>query len=245
MRLLEGLAMQAGVAADACRRTLELQRARDHLVLAREEERRRLRRDLHDGVASALVGARMLASAARSEAPLDGRVPALLETLGQELTVCTEEVRDLIDGLRPAVLDAGLGEALRQAARRVEEALVVELEIEGDLDELPAAVEVVTLRVVTESLTNAMKHAMASRASVRVVATEDVLTIDVTDDGIGLAGAHLGAAGDDPRTGVGLASIRSRVEEVGGWFTVDGGGAGVSCRAALPLRGHSLEAADG
>jgi signal transduction histidine kinase len=236
--LLRGLALQAGVAAEACRSTLELQRARERLVLAREEERRRLRRDLHDGVASALVGARMIAAAAQSAAPADTQAPVLLETLGHELTVCTEEVRDLIDGLRPAVLDAGLSEALRQAVRRVPEPLSVDLRIEGEIDDLPAALEVVTLRVVTEALTNVVKHAGASRAWVSVVSDSDVLTLEVTDDGIGLADAVHARANADTRSGVGLMSIRSRVEEVGGYLAIEDAGPGLCCRAVLPVRTH-------
>jgi two-component system, NarL family, sensor kinase len=239
-RLLQGLALQAGVAAESCRSTLELQRARERLVLAREEERRRLRRDLHDGVASALVGARMLATAAQASAPADSRAPALLATLAQELTVCTEEVRDLIDGLRPAVLDAGLSDALHQAVRRVSETLPVALDVAGDLDDLPAAVEVVALRMVTEALTNVVKHASATRAGVRVVADEDALTIEVIDNGVGLhAGISTNPQIDESsRSGVGLTSIRSRVEEVGGWFTTDDAGPGLCCRAVLPLGSH-------
>ena len=119
LRLLRDLAAQAGQAAVACRSTLALQRARESLVLAREEERRRLRRDLHDGVASGLVGARMLAEAARQST--DERTRALVDTLAAGLEACTAEIRDLVDGLRPAALDDGLEPALRALTERLPE----------------------------------------------------------------------------------------------------------------------------
>lgn len=230
-QLLQGLARHAGVAAEACRHALDLQRARERLVLAREEERRRLRRDLHDGVGSALVGAQMLVVAAQAAVPVDGRAASLLETLSQDLTVCTDEVRSLIDGLRPAVLDAGLAPALHDLARRMSESLPVVVTCSADLAELPAAVEVVAYRVVTEALSNVIKHAHATRATVELVRDHDELTVRVSDDGTG----PLAAGPTDVRGGVGLVSIRSRVDEVGGRFSVDTGAGGLCCQAVLPL----------
>ena len=231
IRLLQGLARQAGFAAEASRNALELRRARERLVLAREEERRRLRRDLHDGVASALVGAQMLVVAARAAVPAGGRAPELLATLGQDLTVCTEEVRSLIDGLRPAVLDAGLAAALEDVIHRMSESLPIELAIAGELDDLPAAVEVVAYRMVTEALGNVVKHARASRARVDLIRDDEALIVRVLDDGVGLAGA----APPDRRGGVGLVSIRSRVEEVGGRFSTEPVDVGLCCQAVLPV----------
>ncbi|HEY5785031.1 MAG TPA: histidine kinase [Microlunatus sp.] len=236
-QLLQGLARHAAVAAEACRHALDLQRARERLVLAREEERRRLRHDLHDGVASALVGAQMLVVASQSAVPEDGRAAELLATLGRDLTVCTEEVRSLIDGLRPAVLDAGLAPALQDLVHRLSESLPVTLEIVGDLDDLPAAVEVVTYRMVTESLGNVIKHARGSRSWVDLVREDETLTVRVRDDGVGLGGA----APPDSRGGVGLSSIRSRVEEVGGRFSTEPVPVGVCCQAILPLPARTRE----
>ena len=230
-QLLQGLARHAGVAAEACRHALDLQRARERLVLAREEERRRLRRDLHDGVGSALVGAQMLVVASRAAVPADSRAAELLTTLGLDLTVCSDEVRSLIDGLRPAVLDAGLAPALHDLVRRLSGSVPVALRIDGELDDLPAAVEVVTYRMVAELLGNVIKHAHASRAWVDLEREQEALTVRVGDDGVGFDGA----ASPDPRGGVGLSSIRSRVEEVGGWFGTDAVPVGVCCRAVLPL----------
>ena len=186
-RLLQELAGQAAVAAEACRSTLEIQRARERLVFAREEERRRLRRDLHDGVASGLTGARMLAAAARSGVPADGQTSALLDRLAADLDSCSEEVRDLVDGLRPAALDRGLETALLEADRTG-----AERRARGDLagrrptwPTCPAAVEVVAYRVVAEALTNVIKHARATRGPVRLDADDHQLVIMVEDDGVG------------------------------------------------------------
>lgn len=229
-RLLQGLARQAGFAAEASRNALELQRARERLVLAREEERRRIRRDLHDGVASALTGAQMLVVATRAAVSAGGRAASLLDTLGQDLSVCTDEVRAMIDGLRPAALDAGLASALGDVVRRLSESLPIALTVSGDLDDLPAAVEVAAYRMVTEALNNVIKHARASHATVDVARGVDAVVVEVADDGVGLTEM----VPRDPGGGVGLASLRSRVEEVGGRFDVQSVGVGLRCRAVLP-----------
>jgi two-component system NarL family sensor kinase len=237
-RLLHDLAAQAAVAVEACRSAVALAQARDRLVLAREEERRRLRRDLHDGVASALVGTRMLAQAVRRSVPVEGAAPELLDTLSANLEGCSAEVRDLIDGLRPAALDHGLGPALDGLVSRfgdADGAPAVSLTVEGDLTELPAAVEVVAYRVVAESLTNVVKHARAAFARVEVRRDERHLDVRVTDDGVGL-GVSAGSAG----SGVGLSSIRERVDELGGRCSISAGPAGRSgtrVEVLLPVAG--------
>ena len=217
-RLLRDLARQAAPAVEACRSAVALAPARDRLVLAREEERRRLRRDLHDGVASALVGTRMLAEAVRRSVPADGPAPPLLAALASDLETCSVEVRALIDGLRPAALDDGLGPALAALVDRLGEgagAPAVSLTVDGDLATLPAAVEVVAYRVVTEALTNVVKHARA--ASAHVTARRDArhLELRITDDGVGLS-----AVSSATGSGVGLASMRERVDELGGLCTI-------------------------
>ncbi len=235
--LLAELAGQAAVAAEACRSTLEIQRARERLVFAREEERRRLRRDLHDGVASALVGARMLAVAARRDA--GGRSGRLLEQLSADLDSCTEEVRDLVDGLRPAALDDGLGPAVRHLADRTGEAgPQVVLHLDLGLETLPAAIETVAYRIVTEALTNVAKHAGASACAVTVQRADRLLRVTVSDDGAGLPAAPTAEVGS--RHGVGLSSIRSRVEEVGGTLQISTGPAGTRLEVVLPVPPHGV-----
>jgi two-component system, NarL family, sensor kinase len=228
--LLRDLAGQAALAAEACRSAVALARARDRLVFAREEERRRLRRDLHDGVASALVGTRMLAEVARRSIPPDGPAPQLLDTLAADLDTCTTEVRELIDGLRPAVLDDGLEKALTIVAERFEgQGPGIRLEIDGDLTELPAAAEVVAYRIVTESLTNVLKHAKATTATVVVRRDERHLDVQIVDDGVGVQ------PGRGDGTGVGLSSMRSRAEELGGRCEIRSSSSGTVVELLLPL----------
>lgn len=229
-RLLGDLAGQAALAVEACRHAIDLQRARDRLVLAREEERRRLRRDLHDGVAAALVGSRMLTAAARQAVtePDSARAPHLLDVLAEDLETCTQEVRTLIDGLRPPSLDHGLGVALAQLVDRAAGPTRLTLVTEGDLVELPAAVEVAAYRVVVEALTNVAKHARAATCRVTVRRSPESVDVEVLDDGTGFI--------DVPDcSGVGLASIRSRVEELTGRVTVASGRTGTRLEVTLPL----------
>lgn len=231
-RLLRDLAGQAALAAEACRSAVALARARDRLVLAREEERRRLRRDLHDGVASALVGTRMLTEVVRRTLPDDGPAPGLLATLATDLDACTAEVRELIDGLRPAALDDGLAAALDAlVARFRDQGTELELTVDGDLTELPAAAEVAAYRIVAEALTNVVKHAGAAHARVAVRRDVRELEVCVDDDGRGITGP----ARPD---GVGLTSLRSRAEELGGRCVIGPGATtGTSVLAHLPLDG--------
>lgn len=232
-RLLHDLAGQAAPAVEACRSAVALARARDRLVLAREEERRRLRRDLHDGVASALVGTWMMAEVVRRSVPADGPAPPLLAALAADLETCSAEVRSLIDGLRPAALDHGLAPALAALVDRFGEgdgAPETSLRVDGDLAELPAAVEVVAYRVVAEALTNVVKHARARASRVELRRDERHLELVVADDGVGL-----GAAGPAAGGGVGLTSIRERVEELGGRCTITSGTAGAGTRVELLL----------
>ncbi|MGI9004339.1 MAG: sensor histidine kinase [Pseudonocardia sp.] len=227
--LLSDLAGQAALAAEACRSAVALQRARDRLVLAREEERRRLRRDLHDGVASALVGTRMLAEVARRSVPADGPAPQLLETLAADLDTCTAEVRELIDGLRPAALDDGLEKALHALVDRFSgQGPKISLTVDGELAELPAALEVVAYRVVTEALTNVVKHARAQTVTLLVRRDERYLDVQISDDGVGFD-----ASPDRP--GVGLQSIRSRAEELGGQSDIRSDPSGTTVELILPL----------
>lgn len=242
-RLLHGLAAQAAMAAEACRASLDLQRARERLVLAREEERRRLRNDLHDGVASALVAARMLTAVAVAGEALPDATRHVLQTLNSDLAVCSAEVRSLIDGLRPPALDRGLADALRSAAESLAPAVDVAVVIDGDLDDLPAAVEVVALRVVSEALTNVAKHARARTGTVTVTRTDAQLAVTVSDDGIGLAPtpeqtatAPAVAVSDGSSGGVGLDSIRARVAEVGGSLALHSSRSGLVVEVVLPAR---------
>nr|WP_275586563.1 GAF domain-containing sensor histidine kinase [Geodermatophilus normandii] len=235
-RLLEDLARQVGVALHAVRvaeqaRRLadDLQRARERLVLAREEERRRIGRDLHDGLGPQLAGVTMTAEAARDLIGVDdGRAVQLLDGLVERSDTAVGEVRRIAHLLRPPALDAlGLVGALRSHAAAVHRPAV---EVRAsDLPPLPAAVEAAAYRIALEAVQNAAAHAGASLCRVEVCCADGVLRLTVSDDGRGLPTAH--------RPGVGLASMAERATELGGDCTVNRGPeGGTVLTATLPVR---------
>jgi signal transduction histidine kinase len=233
LRLLDDLAQQVGVAAHAALLTEDLRASRERLVTAREEERRRLRRDLHDGLGPALAAIGMRAGAAENLVRDDPeRAAMLLAELQAEVSAAVVDVRRLVDALRPPAIDeVGLVGALRLAADRLESPGSPRLEVESDgrLPDLPAAVEVAAYRIGTEAMTNAVRHAGAATCSLRLVGGTD-LTVVVEDDGRGLP--------TEPRAGVGLVSMHERAAELGGECRVEsrpGGGTRVVAR--LPLLG--------
>jgi signal transduction histidine kinase len=247
-RLLEDLAHQIGVAAhavqltdEALRLSADLQRSRERLVTAREEERRRLRRDLHDGLGPQLAGLTMTAEAARDLVSTDPeRAKDLLGDLMERAQAAVSDVRHLVYALRPPALDAlGLLGALRANADHHNDGGVrVTVEAPEHLPPLPAAVEVAAYRIALEAINNAERHAEARSCAVRVSLDNDAgaLLVEIVDDGRGI--------GEDHGTGVGLSSMRERAAELGGWCTVeapDSGGTWV--RAYLPL-GHDSGTAD-
>jgi signal transduction histidine kinase len=215
-RLLEDVARQAGVAAHAVQLTADLQRSRERLVTAREEERRRLRRDLHDGLGPALASITLKLDAARNL--LNNNPTAANEMLGdlklQTQTAITD-IRRLVYDLRPPSLDElGLLSALREqvAAYNSGESLHITLTAPQNLPQLPAAVEVAAYRITLEALTNVVKHAQAKTCEVRLSINRG-LQIEVIDDGLGLPQSF--------HSGVGLTSMRERAEELGGAFSVE------------------------
>jgi signal transduction histidine kinase len=232
-RLLADLARQAGPATHAVALRQALDASRVGLVTAREEERRRLRRDLHDGLGPTLAGLTLGLDTARSRA---GGQPALTDLLGRlkaETQRAVSDVRRIVYGLRPPALDElGLVGSLREEVGRLHfetPALAVTLDAPADgLADLPAAVEVACYRIVTEALTNVTRHAHATRCSVRIQLNHG-LDVDVTDDGVGLP--------EGWRAGVGIASMRERVTELGGELVIEPGlPRGTRINARLPAR---------
>jgi signal transduction histidine kinase len=236
-RLLEDLARQAEVAVHAVRLTADLQRSRERLVATREEERRRLRRDLHDGLGPTLASFALKLEGARK---LVRRKPEDAEVLLSRLTEQTQDtvmdVRRLVYGLRPPALDdLGLVAAIRQQAESHgfvaheafsgatgdgvsgETGLVFSLEAPGNMPTLPAAVEVACYRIAQEAITNVARHAYAKTCRVRLSVDRgaSVLELEITDDGAGIPG--------DRVAGVGLSSMRERAEELGGTCKVEPG----------------------
>jgi signal transduction histidine kinase len=237
LRLLDDLARHVAVAAHAVHLREALQRSRERLVTAREEERRRLRRDLHDDLGPVLAAAALQVGEVR-DLTSGGPAAALAARAEDLLTGAVATVRRIVDGLRPAVLDElGLSEALHALGEGFGAAgLDVSVELRGELDGLPAAVEVAALRVATEALHNAVRHAGASRVRLGVERVDDAVEITVADDGRGLPAV--------PVPGVGLASMRERAEELGGTcVVVPGQGGGTSVLATLPLQDERPAAA--
>ncbi|WP_432904745.1 GAF domain-containing sensor histidine kinase [Micromonospora matsumotoense] len=228
-RLLSDVAMHASVAAATARLIRDLRDSRERLVTAREEERRRLRRDLHDGLGPTFAGMSMQVRAARKLATADqGRLTRILDGLADDLLTCTGEVRQLVDQLRPAALDRGLESALRAECQRFDgPALTVRLSVADALHGLPAAVEVAAYRIVGEALANTARHAGATCCDV-VVRRGRALVVEVSDDGTGIVARRPG--------GVGLDSIRERAAELGGDCEfVDRAPHGTLVRVRLPL----------
>lgn len=232
MRLLEDLAREAGVAVHAVRLTSDLQRSRERLVMTREEERRRLRRDLHDGLGPALAGValqiEMVRGLLRDEPEA---AEALLAKLKDETQDAIAGIRRIVYDLRPLALDElGLVTALREDGGRFSlrgPGLVVSVEAPDDLPALPAAVEVAAYRIALEAMTNAARHSGARLCSVRI-ALNDGLDLEITDDGRGLP--------PNFRPGVGVSSMRERAHELGGTFAIErAASAGTRIRVHLPL----------
>jgi signal transduction histidine kinase len=230
--LLEDLARQAEVVVHAVRLTADLQRSRERLVATREEERRRLRRDLHDGLGAQLAGLNVQTGTLRRLIPSDpGAADELVVELREELRGAISDIRRLVYDLRPPALDdLGLVEAMRQLAERYDSKdgpLRVAVEAPENLPNLPAAVEVAVYRITQEALTNVARHARATTCVVRL-AVNDNVTLEIVDDGVGVPSGR--------SAGVGLSSMHERAEELGGGCTVIAlSEGGTRVLASLPL----------
>lgn len=210
-RLLRSFARQAGTAVHALQLMSDLQRSRQQLVTAREEERLRLRRDLHDGLGPALASVAWQAESARELVHADpSEAIQLLENTIDQAQSALTDIRRLVYGLRPPALDElGLAGALEQAVRPQQ--MDVTIEAPAQLPTLPAAVEVAAYRIVQEALKNAMEHGRAERCVV-CLALDGNLCLTIGDDGQGLP--------EVVTPGVGLVSMRERAEELGGTFAI-------------------------
>jgi signal transduction histidine kinase len=228
-RLLEDLTGHLGGVLHAHRLTVELQRALERLVLAREEERRRLRRDLHDGLGPALASHLLRLDLLALTLEQDPRARADLDALRDELRATVLDVRRLVEGLRPPALDElGLAGAIAQTAERLTAGASLEVELDADeLPPLPAAIEVAAYRIVSEALTNVVRHAHATRCNVTIGVDDRRLRIVIADNG-------RGAAPDVPLAGHGLQTMRERAEELRGRLSLRRD-QGTTVVAELPL----------
>jgi signal transduction histidine kinase len=231
-QLLGDLVRQAASAARTGQLAEQLQDSRERLVVAREEERRRIRRDLHDGLGPSLSGVVYQLESARLLVDKDPEAAEqTMRTLSEQVQDVVADVRRLVHELRPPALDdRGLVGALAQHAEQVTATGGPDVDVEaGDLGSLPAAVEVAAYRIVNEALTNVVRHASAERVTVRLTAVDRTLLVEVADDGSGIA--------PEAQVGVGLVSLRERAAELGGRSEVScPPGGGTTVRAWLPLR---------
>lgn len=249
--LLETIARQASVASFAVRTSEDLRRSRERLVAAREEERRRLRRDLHDGLGPALGGLTLKLDAAANMVERDPEAARTqLGDLRGQVQAAIDDLRRVVHALRPATLDdLGVIDAIRAQAQALEDAGVhVRFDAPEPMPEIPAAVEVAAFRIAQEALANVVRHAGATGCDVTLRLegqrfTDLVLTVE--DDGHGLASTSQRSTREGG--GVGMASMRARATELGGTFHVaPGGRGGTRIAARLPLYARRTgEAVDG
>jgi signal transduction histidine kinase len=237
MEVLRLVARQAGPTVHAVQLTQELRRSRQDILSGREEERRRIRRDLHDGLGPALAAIAMQVDTARAivdDDPDGARDLLSAVTLQAEEVVA--EVRRLVYDLRPPALDQlGLVGAIeRLAAQTCTSSLTVSVEAAPELPRLPAATEVAVYRIVSEALTNAARHARATLCRVAIHVSEGALSVVIEDDGVGIVP---GVA-----RGIGLKSMEDRATEVGGALGIEprqGGGTTVSGSFRLDSMGQA------
>ncbi|HET9588971.1 MAG TPA: GAF domain-containing sensor histidine kinase [Anaerolineales bacterium] len=232
MKLINIIAHQAGIAAYAVRLNNDLQRSRESLVTAREEERRRLRRDLHDGVGPTLASfSQRLDNAADLVASDPEKSVQLLKELKGQVKGTLADIRRLVYALRPPVLDEfGLVSAIREHVAQYAgpNRLSITFDVTESMPSLPAAVEVAAYRIVLEAFTNVVQHAEAMHCNIKLKLDSSSLLLEVSDDGKGLS--------TKSHAGIGLASIRERASELGGECTIGSipsGGTRVSAR--LPV----------
>ena len=229
-RLLGDLVRQAAAAARASELSAELQQGRSRLIAAREEERRRIRRDLHDSLGPSLGAVALRIETARNlatSAPAES--DRMLEQATTEVAAALADVRRLVHDLRPPALDElGLVRAIEQQAERFRlGGLSVSVDADA-LGPLPAGVEVAAYRIASEALTNVARHAEASRCDISLRLNGTALELSVSDDGIGI--------GEEVTAGVGMLSVRERAAELVGVCSVTcPASGGTVVRVKLPL----------
>jgi len=239
LALLGDLARYAAILVRSEQLNDELRDSRSRIIAGREEERRRLRRDLHDGLGPTLAATVLKLQAAQSRTDALERDALLAETR-DEVKEAITEVRRLVDDLRPPAIDeVGLLDAIRQRATVLSGVVTFEVTGSDSLADrrapLPAAVEVAAFRIASEAMTNVVRHSGASRCLVSVE-LNGAFQLTVTDNGHG--------ADRTTSNGVGWTSMRERAAELGGSCTITSQpNGGLIVRAVLPLdHNESIEA---
>lgn len=255
-KMLNFLARQAATVVQGIRQAMEIQRlagdlqdTREKLIFAREEERRAMRKNLHDDIAPRLAAMRLTSSLVVDWIRKDpAKAIEIVNKFKQDIGDTVNEIRGIVYDLRPSALDElGLSGAIRQRIEQIRHmqqvkhivqpaSLEVDLEAPEHLPFLPAAVEVGAYRIVTEALVNVAKHAGATRCRIQIMldSVEQKMVLEIADNGVGLEAGRLSR--EEPG-GLGLHSIRERAEELGG--SCDIGPAvtgGTRVTACLPLK---------
>jgi signal transduction histidine kinase len=223
-RLARFTELVATAVSNANTRT-ELLTSRARVVNAADETRRRLERDLHDGIQQWLVALALRARKAVGLSAAGESVVQELSGLADDLVAVTDELRELSRGIHPAILsDAGLDDALEALARRSAIRVDLEVSFQGRYD---PTLEATVYYVAAESITNAVKHAQASTVTVRGGRRNGAVELEIRDDGVG---------GADPRRGTGLIGLKDRVDTLGGTISfASPAGAGTTIRVKLPV----------
>ena len=236
LSLLRDLARYAAVLVRSERQGQQLRESRARIVAGREEERRRLRQDLHDGVGPSLAAIVLKLNAAQSRADGAER-SALLAEARDEVRDAIAEVRRVVDDLRPPAIDeVGLLPAIRQRAAALSAGFTTEVAGPDPMPALPAAVEVAAFRIASEAMANVARHAGAPRCRIEV-GVDDRLELTVADNGRGTDAAT--------GRGVGWTSMQERAAELGGSCTISNRAeGGLLVRAVLPIGQHGAARAD-
>jgi len=232
LELVSSLAGEIGPAVQAVRLHQDLLRSRAEVVALREDERRRLRRDLHDGLGPALAAIGLKAGLAAREVPPDSSARTLLGEIDTEVKASIGDIRRLVEALRPPALDElGLLGAVKSRAAALAGDVIIDVSGSESADGLSAAIETAAYRIVVEAMTNAVRHSGGGHCSVLIMVEDDAVEAVVRDDGRGLVA--------DRKPGVGLRSMQERAAEVGGTLSVSSAAEGtvVSARLPLSLRG--------
>jgi len=234
-RRLQAFAELVGLAVASADARDELAASRLRIIEASDTERRRLERNLHDGaqqrLVALMVGLRLVQAELKSSPDEAGR---LVETLTEELGEALTELREIAQGIHPAVLtERGLEAALEVLGARTPLPVALDVRLP---ERLPEPVETAAYYAVSEALANVVKHSHASRASVRVARPDGLVTIEISDDGVG---------GADADRGSGLRGLRDRVDTLDGVLRLESSpGRGTLIRVELPVRTESLAAVE-
>jgi signal transduction histidine kinase len=229
-KLLRNIARQTGAAVYAAKLTSDLRRSRQRLVTTREEERRRLRRDLHDGLGPTLASLTLKIDTARNKLHSNpNSADRLLVETKEQIQDTLGDIRRLVYDLRPPALDElGLVKAVRAFIEQQNLAdLKISIEDTVEYPDMPAAVEVAAYRIALEGVTNIIRHSQASEAVMRIYPENGSLIVEIIDNGIGLP--------EPIPVGIGMTSMRERAEELGGKLVLVPQEIGTCIRACLPL----------